>query len=54
MGGACGDRVKTIETIFVAEKLKVFGKEVFSGERFIINPISGRLLATPVSGRGVV
>ena len=36
MGGACGDRVKTIETIFVAEKFKFFGKKVFSAERFRI------------------
>ena len=33
MGEACGDRVKTI---FVAEKSNVFGKKVFSGERFRI------------------
>ena len=36
MGGACGDRVKTIKTIFVAEKVKFFGKNVFSGERLRI------------------
>ena len=30
MGGACDDRVKTIQTIFVAEKFKLFGKKVFS------------------------
>ena len=36
MGGACGDGVKTIKTIFVAEKFKFFGKKVFSGERFRI------------------
>ena len=34
MGGACGDLVKTIKTMFVTEKFKFFGKEVFSGERF--------------------
>ena len=36
MGGACGDRVKTIKTIFVAEKIYFFGKKVFSGERLRI------------------
>ena len=36
MGGACGDRVKTIKTIFFAEKFNFFGKKVFSGERFRI------------------
>ena len=36
MGGACGDRVKTIKPIFVAEKFTFFGKKVFSGERFRI------------------
>ena len=36
MGGACGDRVKTIKTILVAEKIKFFGKKSFSGERFRI------------------
>ena len=29
-------RARTIKTIFVAEKFKFFGKELFSGERFII------------------
>ena len=32
MGRACGDRVKTIKTVFVAEKLKIFGEKVLSGE----------------------
>ena len=36
MGVACGDRVKTIKTILVAEKFNFFGKKVFSGERFRI------------------
>ena len=36
MGGACGDRVKTIKTKFVAEKVKFFGKKVFSSERLRI------------------
>ena len=36
MAGACGDRLKTIKTIFVAEKFNFFGKKVFSGERFRI------------------
>ena len=36
MAGACGDRLKTIKTIFVAEKSNFFGKKVFSGERFRI------------------
>ena len=36
MSGACGDLLKTIKTIFVAEKFNIFGKDVFSGERFRI------------------
>ena len=36
MSGACGDRVKTIKTIFVAEKFNFFDKKVFSGQRFRI------------------
>ena len=36
MGEACGDRVKTIKTTFVAEKSNFFGKKVLSGERFRI------------------
>ena len=35
MGGACGDHVKMIN-IFVVEKFKLFGKEVFSGKQFRI------------------
>ena len=30
MGGACGDRVKTIKTIFVAEKVKFLVKKLFN------------------------
>ena len=36
MSGACGDLVKTIKTIFIAEKFNFFGKKVFSGELFRI------------------
>ena len=36
MSEACGDLVKTIKTIFVAEKFNFFGNKVFSGERFSI------------------
>ena len=36
MGGPCGDRVKTIKTIFVAETFNFFGKKVLSAERFRI------------------
>ena len=35
MGGACGDHVKTVKTMFVFENL-FFGKTVFSDERFRI------------------
>ena len=36
MRGACGDREKTMKTIFVAEKSNFIRKKVFSGERFRI------------------
>ena len=35
MGGACGDHVKTVKTIFVVENW-FFGKKVFTDERFRI------------------